>query len=161
MLSILTTLLKQGLAATVLLAATAVLAGAHGTEQHAADRQNNAHMDAMRALKESIPSSFRVMERTPMIPDQESLAQGSQLYQQNCASCHGQKGDGQGPAAAVLGTPPANFLDTAHSSIYGPGEKYWIIGNGAGETGMPAVPDLGPKQRWDLVNYILSLQKAD
>jgi hypothetical protein len=36
-------------------------------------------------------------------------------------------------AAYVLKTPPANFLDHKHSAIYGPGEKYWIIGNGTGK----------------------------
>lgn len=54
---------------------------------------------------------------------------------------------------------PANFLDREHSAIYGPGEKFWIIGNGSGETGMPAFPNLSLIDRWNLVNHIYQLQK--
>lgn len=58
-------------------------------------------------------------------------------------------------------TPPANFLEKKHSAIYGPGEKYWIIGNGTGKTGMPAFSQLTPVQRWHLVNYIIHLQEEN
>jgi mono/diheme cytochrome c family protein len=37
------------------------------------------------------------------------IAQGRVLYQQCCASCHGLKGEGDGPIARVLTTPPANL----------------------------------------------------
>ena len=150
----------RGLLATLLLVVSAAAAFAHGTQQHAQKQQDNAHMDAMRALKEQIPAAFRVMERTPVLPDRQSLAQGRELYLENCASCHGQKGDGQGPAAAALETQPANFLDVGHSSMYGPGDKYWIIENGFAASGMPAFPALTPEQRWHLVNYILALPEA-
>jgi mono/diheme cytochrome c family protein len=73
--------------------------------------------------------------------------------------CHGEGGDGKGSAAASLKTPPANFLDKQHSDTYGPGEKFWIIGNGTGQTGMPAFTDLTLNERWHLVNYILNIQQ--
>ncbi|NIQ96369.1 MAG: cytochrome c [Desulfuromonadales bacterium] len=98
------------------------------------------------------------MERTPIVPDEESLARGRTLYMQQCASCHGKKGRGDGPAARALKTPPANFLDLEHSNIYGPGAKYWIIGHGTGETGMPAFAQIALKDRWHLVNFLLDLQ---
>jgi mono/diheme cytochrome c family protein len=34
-----------------------------------------------------------------------------------------------------------------------------VTENGSGETGMPAFDNLGPAERWDLVNFILSLQE--
>ena len=37
------------------------------------------------------------------------VARGRVLYLRNCASCHGVKGDGQGPIAAQLQTPPADL----------------------------------------------------
>jgi len=37
------------------------------------------------------------------------VARGRVLYLRNCASCHGVKGDGQGPVAAQLQTPPADL----------------------------------------------------
>lgn len=132
---------------------------AHGKENHAERSAVDKHMQAMMAVKEKIPEEYRLMERTPVLPDEASLARGNTLFAKHCAACHGEKGDGKGPAAAALPTPPANFLDTGHSGMYNPGEKYWIVGNGTGETGMPGFPQLPPKDRWHLVNYILSLQK--
>jgi mono/diheme cytochrome c family protein len=34
---------------------------------------------------------------------------GKTLYDNNCAECHGTTGNGDGPAAAALGTAPADF----------------------------------------------------
>lgn len=47
---------------------------------------------------------------------------GKALFKQYCATCHGEKGDGAGPAGAALSPTPANFTeasfwetrDTAH-----------------------------------------------
>jgi mono/diheme cytochrome c family protein len=133
---------------------------AHGDEKHPENNQQTSHMQAMYALKDKIPQGYRIMERTPIVPDQESITSGKVLYQQRCALCHGDDGRGNGPAANGLETPPANFLDLEHSSIYGPGEKYWIIGNGSGETGMPAFQHIDPVDRWHLVNYIYDLQAS-
>jgi len=143
-----------------LLVAAAGSAMANGKEDHAAKPTMDKHMQAMIAVKEQVPEDYRVMERTPIIPDAESFMRGTALFLKNCAVCHGEKGDGKGPAAAVLPTPPANFLDLPHSSIYNPGEKFWIISHGTGETGMPPFPDLSTVDRWHLVNHILSLQQS-
>jgi len=35
---------------------------------------------------------------------------GKSVYMSKCALCHGPKGDGKGPAAATLTTPPGDFL---------------------------------------------------
>ena len=39
----------------------------------------------------------------------DDVADGKAIYMQYCASCHGAKGDGKGPMAPVLTTPPANL----------------------------------------------------
>lgn len=135
-----------------------VLAG--DKDGHAGHVRMDQHMREMMAVKEQVPADLRIMERTPIIPDTESLRRGEELYLKSCALCHGNKGDGKGPAAAALSTPPANFLDKHHSGMYNPGEKYWIIGNGSGVTGMPAFPDISPVDRWHLTNYILFLQQG-
>ena len=132
---------------------------AHEKKHHQADKGMSAHMKEMYALKDKIPEEYRIMERTPIVPDEESLQQGQKLYEQSCTVCHGKAGDGKGPAAAAMSTPPANFLDKKHSAIYGPGEKYWIIGTGSGKTGMPGFPKIDSIDRWHLVNYILHLQQ--
>ena len=141
---------------TFALAATTCLANGKGGHDH--DHGMNAHMQAMYALKEKVPEDYQIMERTPVIPDQESLQAGAEIFQRQCAVCHGESGRGDGPAAQGLNPKPANFLDREHSAIYGPGEKFWIIGNGSGETGMPAFPGLSLVDRWNLVNHIYRLQ---
>ncbi len=121
----------------LLLIATSITALASGKGHQHPEDEMSEHMKSMQAVKEGIPEEYQIMERTPILPDEESLQSGSKLFLQNCTVCHGEKGDGKGPAAAALKTPPANFLDSKHSSIYGPGGKYWIISNGSGGTGMP------------------------
>ena len=39
----------------------------------------------------------------------EAAGDGKALYMQYCASCHGTQGDGKGPLAPTLTTPPANL----------------------------------------------------
>lgn len=144
-----------------LIAFSAVPSLANGKKQHQADESMpmSKHMQEMYALKEKIPEDYQLMERTPIIPDQDSLLKGEAQYKQNCAMCHGSKGNGEGSAASALSTPPANFLDKKHSDIYGPGEKFWIIGNGSEKTGMPGFAHIDLIDRWHLVNYILHLQQ--
>ena len=145
---------------TILSLATFVVSGwSSGTEEHHHDGEMTDHMQSMQSAKNSIPEEYRIMERTPIVADAESLKIGGELFVQNCSLCHGEKGDGKGPAAAALQTPPANFLDLNHSSIYTPGEKYWIIGHGTETTGMPKFPQLSSVERWHLVNHILHLQQ--
>jgi len=134
---------------------------AHEMGHHHDDEESSAHLQAMMAMKKDIPEEYRIMERSPMLPDAESLEQGKTLFRKNCSVCHGEKGDGQGPAAKSLKNPPANFLDLDHSAIYGPGEKFWLIGHGSPQTGMPAFPKLTPVERWHLVNHILHLQQEN
>jgi mono/diheme cytochrome c family protein len=38
-----------------------------------------------------------------------AVAQGRRLYLEYCASCHGLTGEGDGPVARALSTPPANL----------------------------------------------------
>lgn len=146
-------------AATCLLTASAAAGLAHNAGQHGTARQKPDHLQAMYALKEKIPEEYRIMERTPIVPDEQSLGRGAELFAQQCAACHGPNGRGDGPAAKGLSTPPADFLDLDHSRIYGPGEKFWIVGNGSGETGMPPFPQISLIDRWHLVNYIYRLQE--
>jgi mono/diheme cytochrome c family protein len=145
----------------ILLVAFTGLAWGHGTQHHQESSRMISHMEQMQQLKQQIPEEFRIMNRTPLIPDDQSLQQGAALFGRFCVVCHGQDGRGDGPTANNLDPAPADFLDLDHSAIYGPGEKYWIIGNGSGKTGMPGFEqELTPRDRWDLINHIYRLQGA-
>jgi len=136
------------------------LATANGDEHGKHSMEMSGHMRAMMKIKKKIPEEYRIMNRTPVTPTGESLETGRKLFLQNCAVCHGDKGDGNGPAAGGMATKPANFLNLEHSSMYGPGEKFWIVENGLGEMGMPGFGNqLSAYDRWSLVNFIFHLQE--
>ena len=151
--------ISSSIVTLLLLGISATPALATGSGHHHHGEESSNHMQSMLDVKKSIPAEYQVMERTPIHPTEESLLEGRKLFLQNCSICHGEDGDGKGTAAATLKTQPANFLDKKHSATYGPGEKFWIIGNGTGQTGMPAFSQLSPSERWHLVNFILHLQQ--
>lgn len=66
----------------------------------------------------------------------ENVALGEQLYQENCASCHGPSGLGDGAAAASLETRPASFTNQAYMAEQTTDSLYQTIVNGKGS--MPA-----------------------
>lgn len=126
--------------------------------QHDSGAVHDGHMALMAAFKKTVPEDYRIMERTPVIDSQESVFNGRKSYMLHCAVCHGSLGRGDGPQAAGMKVPPADFLDFEHSAHYEPGEKYWLIAKGSSSLGMPAHPTVTPKEIWNMVNYILALQ---
>ena len=105
------------------------------------------------------PSQFMV---NPMLPDAQSIARGQQLYEANCAACHGLEGYGNGPAAEALPIKPPNFTD-GHTDTHPDGNLHYWIDNGIIESGMPAWGEkFDDSDIWHLVNYIrrLSAQRV-
>jgi FTR1 family protein len=89
------------------------------------------------------------------------LTQGHQLFASQCASCHGDRGLGDGPAArmaSVDARPPA--IGDAHAlPALDPTLAYNVISVGVRGTMMPAFAEtLTPQQRWDVVNYVFHLR---
>ncbi len=85
-----------------------------------------------------------------------SVAVGARAFAQNCASCHGPEGKGDGPLARSLAIASAD-LTAAH--IYGhlPGELYWTIEHGVPGTPMPGfAATLDAQTRWSLIDFILA-----
>lgn len=62
----------------------------------------------------------------------EDVAEGERLYQANCAVCHGEKLDGNGPAAAGFRYPirPANFRDVGTIAQLTTRYVYWRLMTG-------------------------------
>ena len=89
--------------------------------------------------------------------DPKLLADAKKLAEQNCATCHGPGGKGDGPAAAALPPPKPADWTSAKVAAETDGEIFWKISNGRGS--MPPWKHLPDNQRWQLVTYIRSLQK--
>lgn len=93
----------------------------------------------------------------PVPPDSASLERGANLYAANCASCHGDGGMGDGPAASALDPAPA---PVAHSSqMLADDYLFWRISEGGAPLGtsMPAWKTLDEEARWDMINYMRAL----
>src|SRR5262245_12296232 len=67
------------------------------------------------AVQPSRPAAVEVTPQAVATSDENAsvaiLATGKQLYGNHCASCHGETGDGNGPAARFLYPKPRNFRD--------------------------------------------------
>ncbi|HKU39958.1 MAG TPA: FTR1 family protein [Polyangiales bacterium] len=91
-------------------------------------------------------------------------SEAEQLYRtQGCASCHGEDGSAQTPAAQPLDPKPANFLDPERVATVSPHRAFHALTFGVPGTAMVAYPALNDAQRWGLAFYVLSLrhQNAD
>jgi mono/diheme cytochrome c family protein len=75
----------------------------------------------------------------------------------NCVTCHGPGGKGDGPAAAALPPPKPADWTSAKVASETDGEIFWKISNGRGA--MPPWKHLPEKDRWEIVNYLRTLQK--
>ncbi|MBI3978029.1 MAG: copper resistance protein CopC [Chloroflexi bacterium] len=96
----------------------------------------------------------------PYPPTEESLARGRQLYQQECATCHGPGGQGDGPLAATLRPRPADL--SQHVGTHADGELYGWITGGLPGTAMPAFKDrLTDADRWHVLNYVKTFAPVD
>jgi putative copper export protein/mono/diheme cytochrome c family protein len=83
----------------------------------------------------------------------QSIAAGEALFLQNCSSCHGPDGHGDGPAAKDLQPPPAD-LTAGHIYAHSDGDLFWWITHGIGNA-MPAFgATLDPTGRWNLIDFI-------
>lgn len=95
--------------------------------------------------------------KNPVASDPKSLKEGRILFNSNCATCHGDKGEGNGPAAAPLNPKPKNLTSKVVQDQTD-GAIFWKITTGKA----PMVSwqaTLNEKQRWSLVNYIRELKK--
>jgi cbb3-type cytochrome c oxidase subunit III len=87
----------------------------------------------------------------------ETLAQGAELFQANCASCHGTDGSGNGPDAASLATAPGDFTSQERMAVKSEAQIAEAVRLGVGEA-MPAYADqFGEAETWALAAYVRSL----
>jgi high-affinity iron transporter len=90
----------------------------------------------------------------PLAPSKApDLARGATLFAQNCASCHGMTGDGHGPDAAKLKTPPIAFSEVVRARQRSPFALYQVIDQGIDGTAMQSFATLPSDDRWALAFY--------
>ncbi len=98
----------------------------------------------------------------PVPADEVSLERGRILFSLNCVQCHGPNGEGNGIIGGAIMWPPAN-LTSPVVQTKADGALFLTISNGIqgadGQIHMPALNEnLTVRDRWDVVNYIRTLQ---
>ena len=87
----------------------------------------------------------------------ESIALGQEMYQANCAECHGTGGAGDGPKAASLASAPRDFTDQAFMAEFSAAAMFGTIVQGIDPV-MPAFADkLDETEVWAISDYLRSL----
>jgi cytochrome c oxidase cbb3-type subunit 2 len=96
-----------------------------------------------------VPRTLRLVER------------GQEVYRQRCMGCHGEKGDGNGPAAAFLDPRPRDFTEpafkfrtTPSGSLPTDGDLFRTITRGVRWTAMPTWHELHEKDRLAVIQFI-------
>ena len=93
------------------------------------------------------------------VPD-EQVAQGNLLYQENCITCHGPTGSGDGSASGDLATAPTDLTQQSFMVRKSATSLYQAISIGLSPD-MPAFADkLTEDERWALVGYLRTLSYA-
>ncbi len=113
------------------------------------------------ALRQRIAQTSGVSEQI-YPPAPPSAARGRALFQENCATCHGARGDGKGPSAAGLDPPPANFTERRFIHGETPYDFFYVISLGKSRSAMPAWDGvLSVQDRWDLISHLWTLAAGE
>lgn len=119
--------------------------GEHGEDEHAPEE----HMEGAH----DVPDDAAAVPN-PFVGDEGSVAAGAVLYATNCAICHGETGEGDGPVASSLEMPPSD-LHSSHVQMNTDGALFYIISHGKPDTPMPAWDNvLDEDERWNVVNFL-------
>ncbi|MBA2662177.1 MAG: c-type cytochrome [Bradymonadaceae bacterium] len=86
----------------------------------------------------------------------EQIELGRATYAAQCASCHGDAGRGDGPAAGALVPPPRNFAAPIEQWTNGssPLAIFNTLARGIDGTSMPSYAHLPEEERWALTHYV-------
>jgi high-affinity iron transporter len=86
-------------------------------------------------------------------------ARGHALFAQNCSSCHGDKGLGDGPAASGLHLAVPGIGSAKLTPDLSPTLAYNVVSVGVRGTPMASfATTLTPQDRWNIVNYMYALR---
>jgi len=99
--------------------------------------------------------------KNPVPVNAASVAAGKQIYEKQCAGCHGDTGKGDGAMGAELNPKPSNLADADWKHGSTDGEIFTVIRDGVKTTGMkPYGRKITAHQIWDVVNYLRSIGPA-
>jgi high-affinity iron transporter len=134
-----------------------------------------ARIDSLLAMVNAVASPDSIDRRVSVLVDglarrlgitldevpteRPSLARGREVYQANCASCHGASGRGDGPVAPALSPRPSDLANPAALLASSPLDFYRRITVGTAGTAMaPYEHMLSSEDRWAVALYTSTLR---
>lgn len=124
-------------------------------QQSIADKSS---LDVIQGLSQKIRNQLLSQSPALVLPTQLLAKENvKQLFIENCSTCHGDLGQGDGPLAKSLSPEPTNFTDQERAlnrSLLG---LYDAISDGLDGSAMRAFSELNDQQRWSLAFYVGSL----
>lgn len=111
-------------------------------------------------IERPAPPEDYTKAENPYEGDSEAISEGEMLFQQNCVSCHGTTGTGDGPAASALNPKPPDL--GLVQSTFSDGYLAWRITEGGlmepFRSVMPAWKGIFVEDKvWKIVAYIRTL----
>lgn len=96
--------------------------------------------------------------KNPLTPSESTLKSARGIYMDECAQCHGERGKGDGPEAAMHKPAPSDITDSKHMNTISDGEIFYQISEG--RKPMPSFKKrLSQDQRWGLVLFVRSFSQ--
>ena len=131
------------------------------SEQHdMGGMMNVSHTRHRFAMMNGVDAAYKD-EQNPLEATAANIAAGEALYQQNCASCHGRNGTGDGEAGRDLDPAPTNIARFAGMKMMASdGYLLWTIAEGGAPIGSakPAFKEiLNREQSWQIILYLRQL----
>lgn len=111
--------------------------------------------DAGKSGDEWVAPSRAARKKNPVEANEASIAQGKVVYVKECASCHGDKGKGDGPAAKDLEKKPGD-LTLSKTQEQSDGALFWKITEG-NKPMASYEKTLSEEDRWHVINYLRTL----
>ncbi|HEY7364668.1 MAG TPA: c-type cytochrome [Methylomirabilota bacterium] len=96
----------------------------------------------------------------PVLAQPGDANAGKVVYERKCAGCHGDRGDGKGPAADLLDPRPRDFTSGVYkirstlNRVPTDQDIFQVITAGMPGTSMPGWAALPERERWNLVAYV-------
>ncbi len=104
-----------------------------------------------------VPAEYKNL-KNPLAPSQSNLNAAKQIYADECAQCHGERGQGDGPEARTHYPLPADLTDPKLLVNVTDGEILYQISEG--RRPMPSFKHrLTQDQRWQLVLLVRSFSQ--
>lgn len=131
------------------------------SEQPAADDDHNDEEE----VHTDPPDEYADLSN-PFTGDHEAAEAGAEIYEINCASCHGPEGLGDGPAAEALDPKPASLADAHLMEDMTDGALFWRVSEGGAfepfNSAMPPWKDvLSEEQIWQVIAYLREFAEDD